>query len=65
MLTFLDVLWQVQPKHVKEAFRLLSKSIIRVEQPDVHLEEDAEEQQHMEVDGEKILSNIAVKFQPT
>lgn len=32
---------EVQPKHVKEAFRLLNKSIIRVEQPDIHF--DAEE----------------------
>ena len=31
---------QVQPKHIKEAFRLLGKSIIRVEQPDIHLEEE-------------------------
>lgn len=35
---------QVQPKHVKEAFRLLNKSIIRVEQPDIHLEEEEEEE---------------------
>jgi len=34
---------KVQPKHVKEAFRLLNKSIIRVEQPDVHLDEEEEE----------------------
>lgn len=33
---------EVQPKHVKEAFRLLNKSIIRVEQPDIHLEEEEE-----------------------
>ena len=33
---------QVQPKHVKEAYRLLSKSIIRVDQPDVQLDEDEE-----------------------
>lgn len=32
--------FQVQPRHVKEAFRLLNKSIIRVEQPDIHLEDD-------------------------
>lgn len=34
---------EVQPKHVKEAYRLLNKSIIRVEQPDIHFddEEDA------------------------
>jgi hypothetical protein len=25
------------PKHVKEAYRLLNKSIIRVDQPDIHL----------------------------
>ena len=41
---------QVQPKHVKEAFRLLNKSIIRVEQPDVHLEEE-EEEAPMELGG--------------
>ena len=35
---------QVQPKHVKEAFRLLNKSIIRVETPDIQFDEDEEEQ---------------------
>nr|XP_039319317.1 DNA replication licensing factor MCM6-like [Saimiri boliviensis boliviensis] len=39
---------EVQPKHVKEAFRLLNKSIIRVETPDVNL--DQEEEVQMEVD---------------
>ncbi|XP_045624546.1 zygotic DNA replication licensing factor mcm6-B [Procambarus clarkii] len=38
---------EVKPKHVKEAYRLLNKSIIRVEQPDVHLE-DVEEEQEVE-----------------
>ncbi|KAM9720151.1 DNA replication licensing factor MCM6 [Menidia menidia] len=33
---------EVQPKHVKEAFRLLNKSIIRVETPDVNLEQEDE-----------------------
>lgn len=33
----------VQPKHVREAFRLLNKSIIRVEQPDIHLYDDDED----------------------
>lgn len=47
---------QVQPKHVKEAFRLLNKSIIRVETPDINLDqeeelEEEEEQQH--ADGGK------------
>ncbi|KAI0231089.1 DNA replication licensing factor MCM6 [Lamellibrachia satsuma] len=45
---------EVQPKHVKEAFRLLNKSIIRVEQPDVHLDEDEgmgdEEDEPMDTD---------------
>ena len=45
---------QVQPKHVKEAFRLLNKSIIRVDQPDIHLEEgdENEDEEEMEVDSE-------------
>ena len=40
------------PKHVKEAYRLLNKSIIRVDQPDIHLDEDDEAiaQEEMEVD---------------
>jgi len=42
---------QVQPKHIKEAFRLLSKSIIRVEQPDIHLEEDEMQQQAVDEDA--------------
>ncbi|XP_033731881.1 zygotic DNA replication licensing factor mcm6-like isoform X2 [Pecten maximus] len=42
---------EVQPKHVKEAFRLLNKSIIRVEQPDIHLEEeDQQDQEEMDID---------------
>lgn len=45
---------QVQPKHVKEAFRLLNKSIIRVEQPDIHLEEEeaAGGEEQMDVEGD-------------
>ncbi|CAN7952119.1 unnamed protein product, partial [Ixodes pacificus] len=41
---------QVLPKHVKEAYRLLNKSIIRVEQPDINLYEEEEEQEAMELD---------------
>lgn len=37
-------LFKVQPKHVKEAFRLLNKSIIRVETPDVQFDEEEDEQ---------------------
>lgn len=42
---------EVQPKHVKEAFRLLNKSIIRVETPDINLEQEdqmEEEEEHEE-----------------
>ncbi len=31
---------EVAPKHVKEAFRLLNKSIVRVESPDVQFDEE-------------------------
>ena len=37
---------EVRPKHVQEAFRLLNKSIIRVETPDIDFDED--EQQPLE-----------------
>ena len=37
------------PKHVKEAYRLLNKSIIRVDQPDIHLDDD-EADEEMEID---------------
>jgi DNA replication licensing factor MCM6 len=33
---------EIIPKHVKEAYRLLNKSIIRVEQPDIHFGDDDE-----------------------
>ncbi|KAL1132238.1 hypothetical protein AAG570_010195 [Ranatra chinensis] len=36
----MECLDEVLERHVKEAFGLLNKSIIRVEQPDIHLEED-------------------------
>ncbi|XP_048809413.1 DNA replication licensing factor MCM6 [Lagopus muta] len=35
---------EVHPKHVKEAFRLLNKSIIRVETPDINLDQDDEQE---------------------
>lgn len=35
----LEISDEVRPKHVIEAFKLLNKSIIRVEQPDIHLDE--------------------------
>lgn len=45
----------MQPKHVKEAFRLLNKSIIRVETPDVNLEQEdelEEEEEQPQEEGE-------------
>ncbi|KAG8181898.1 hypothetical protein JTE90_026057 [Oedothorax gibbosus] len=51
---------EVYPKHVKEAFRLLNKSIIRVEQPDINLMDENEEDA-MEVDepeGEAATNNV-------
>lgn len=42
---------EVLPRHVTEAYRLLSKSIIRVEQPDIHLGD--QEEQEMDFDNDK------------
>nr|DBA24754.1 TPA: hypothetical protein GDO54_012366 [Pyxicephalus adspersus] len=42
---------EVQPKHVKEAFRLLNKSIIRVDTPDVSFDQ-AEDENPMEAEKE-------------
>ncbi|XP_022086933.1 zygotic DNA replication licensing factor mcm6-B-like [Acanthaster planci] len=39
---------EVQPKHVKEAFRLLNKSIIRVEQPVINFEEEEDMEPELE-----------------
>ncbi|XP_044074932.1 DNA replication licensing factor MCM6 [Siniperca chuatsi] len=54
---------EVQPKHVKEAFRLLNKSIIRVETPDINLEQDdeleeEEEEQQQQEDGNAIPNGV-------
>ncbi|CAO1362875.1 unnamed protein product [Diamesa hyperborea] len=44
---------EVLPRHVNEAYRLLNKSIIRVEQPDIHLGDEEEENgMQLEVEGE-------------
>lgn len=52
----------VQPKHVKEAYRLLNKSIIRVEQPDIHLDDEEEPNlENMDVD-EDALNRSEVSF---
>ncbi|XP_033505526.1 DNA replication licensing factor MCM6 [Epinephelus lanceolatus] len=53
---------EVQPKHVKEAFRLLNKSIIRVETPDINLEQDddleEEEEEQQQEDGNAIPNGV-------
>jgi DNA replication licensing factor MCM6 len=43
-------LYKVQPKHVKEAFRLLNKSIIRVETPDIQFDDEEEQPEGMQDD---------------
>lgn len=53
---------QVLPKHVKEAYRLLNKSIIRVEQPDIHLYEEEEEEN--EAEGEENADAMEVDEPP-
>merc|ERR1712212_1233757 len=53
---------EVAPKHVKEAFRLLNKSIIRVEQPDVQL--DGEEEPLGDVDEEPMEEADAENVPP-
>uniref|UniRef100_A0A4W4HGB7 DNA replication licensing factor MCM6 n=1 Tax=Electrophorus electricus TaxID=8005 RepID=A0A4W4HGB7_ELEEL len=55
---------EVQPKHVKEAFRLLNKSIIRVETPDVNL--DQEEDEHADgVNGVNGISSDSRSAKPS
>lgn len=41
---------EVTEKHVKEARRLLSKSIVRVEQPDIYLEDNTNTANGMDID---------------
>lgn len=50
---------EVHPKHVKEAFRLLNKSIIRVETPDVNLDQDEEMEEEPQevVNGDSGIAN--------
>lgn len=51
-LAKIECLSEVQVKHAKEAYRLLNKSIIRVEQPDIHLDEDDELLAEMDMQDE-------------
>ena len=49
---------EVKPKHVKEAFRLLNKSIIRVETPDINFDEEDDQQQPLENGLETLLIRV-------
>lgn len=44
---------EVTEKHVKEAYRLLNKSIIRVEQPDIHLDDEDDAELALAMDAEE------------
>ncbi|XP_077993702.1 zygotic DNA replication licensing factor mcm6-B-like [Glandiceps talaboti] len=52
---------EVQPKHVKEAFRLLNKSIIRVETPVINFEEEddqpTEDEEEVEMETEQVQAS--------
>ncbi|XP_053554227.1 DNA replication licensing factor MCM6 [Bombina bombina] len=50
---------EVQPKHVKEAFRLINKSIIRVETPDVNLDQEDEHEieEQPQINGDAAIPN--------
>ncbi|NXN10182.1 MCM6 factor, partial [Indicator maculatus] len=48
------------PKHVKEAFRLLNKSIIRVETPDINLDQDDEQQMEDQEDQDGVNASAGV-----
>merc|ERR1712110_193391 len=64
---------QVLPKHVKEAYRLLNKSVIRVDQPDIHFEDEEAaalmDDDNMEVDQDENVAspdpNLAASQQTT
>ena len=47
---------EVLPRHVQEAFRLLNKSIIRVETPDIDFEADAQVLADVEEDGDGMFN---------
>lgn len=47
---------------MKEAFRLLNKSIIRVETPDVNLDQDDEQQMEDQEDQDGVNGKLLEKF---
>lgn len=61
-LAKMECLCEVQAKHAKEAYRLLNKSIIRVEQPDIHLDDEDDDAllADIDMDGENVPPNDQV-----
>ncbi|XP_030842667.1 zygotic DNA replication licensing factor mcm6-B-like [Strongylocentrotus purpuratus] len=56
---------EVQPKHVKEAFRLLNKSIIRVEQPVINFEEEEDDGPQLDEDTATPVESMETDTPPT
>ncbi|XP_038044261.1 zygotic DNA replication licensing factor mcm6-B-like [Patiria miniata] len=56
---------EVQPKHVKEAFRLLNKSIIRVEQPVINFEEEEDMEPELEPEDKENSMETDTTATPT
>ncbi|XP_041460150.1 zygotic DNA replication licensing factor mcm6-B-like [Lytechinus variegatus] len=56
---------EVQPKHVKEAFRLLNKSIIRVEQPVINFEEEEDDGPQLDEDTATPVEAMETDTPPT
>jgi DNA replication licensing factor MCM6 len=55
---------EVNVKHVREAYRLLNKSIIRVEQPDIHFDDEDDVEMvavAMEIDAAETNGNAEVQ----
>ncbi|KAF5282100.1 hypothetical protein FQR65_LT14418 [Abscondita terminalis] len=66
----LEIADEVQAKHVKEAYRLLNKSIIRVEQPDIHLNEETtdnimedHDEPEVEIPAQPIKKKLVLSFE--
>uniref|UniRef100_A0AAR2IW96 DNA replication licensing factor MCM6 n=1 Tax=Pygocentrus nattereri TaxID=42514 RepID=A0AAR2IW96_PYGNA len=52
---------EVHPKHVKEAFRLLNKSIIRVDSPDINFDQEQDDNEDMNGKSERAEKTATTK----
>lgn len=64
----MEISEEVQIKHVKEAFRLMNKSIIRVEQPDIHLDDNdgpmvEDEVSTVEEESQPVKKKLVLSFE--